>query len=147
MNFIIWCVIFALFSCLDVATTYRAMRNTPIAEMHKHEMNPIASKIIANKSLTWAAKVASIGFIIGLLAHSWLSDINRAIALNSITIVSILMILVVANNTYAIWAMSHNHATLGESVAKHLHCHKLVAYVIMVLGMLTLSLAVANILY
>lgn len=148
MSFIIWCVIFFLFSCLDLVTTYSGMGNIPPSEMEKKELNPLFKRIIAKKPLVWIIKLLVTGIIVFLLTIQFYSSNGYPdSALKAIAILAIALILVVLQNTYAAWATRHKHLSLGRFLMGKLHLNSTVVYFIVVSTILGLAWGIASIIY
>jgi len=146
MKFIAWCIIFFLFSCLDIVTTYIATRNMSSSEMKERELNPIFGKIITKKSLVWLIRLSSTGLVIFILAFQYFFR-DQYLALFYIAAISIAIILVTIQNTYAIWAFRNKHLSLGRFLIDKLHINRIAAYFILG-GILTgLGFIIASLVY
>jgi uncharacterized protein YacL len=150
MVFIIWCIVFVVFNCLDMVTTYAAMGNKSASEIQKHEMNPLLDHIISHKHLTWMIKMTGIGFIIGFLLAAYRTAPKAADAesyLRVMVAISILMIFVVINNIHAKWAEDHARLSLGKFVTTQLHLPKIAAFYLIALSLFGLAYGIARIFY
>lgn len=143
MELIAWSILFVALSCLDLVTTYSAMRGMSPDEMRERELNPLMGRIISNKPLAWAVKLLAAGLI--LLACFRL--MKPEVSLRLITFLSIGLALVVVSNLCASWAQRHQRLSVGRFLMERLGFPRVVAFLLITGTILGISYFGASLLY